>query len=123
MIPELQAFLDSEAGLGLKAALVAMFADWITGTIAALRDGTFSMDVLAAFLRKHGARVSTLASLLALGYFGGPAGVIFLPPALAGLAAYAAETASSILGNLNPPKDSDRKEVSAAAKLNPVPQD
>jgi hypothetical protein len=119
---ELQAFLDSTSGLALKAALAAAFLDFATGSFAALRDGTFALDAIAAFLRKHIlGRVAPLATLLVVGYFGGDAGQIFLAAAIAGLTAYAAETAASILGNLNPPKASDVKETTAAAALNPVP--
>jgi hypothetical protein len=121
----MEAFLASEAGLALKAALVVAFADFLTGSFAALRDGTFALDALAAFLRKHVlGRVAPLGTLLALGYFGGPgSSEFFLAGAIAGLTAYAAETAASIWGNINPPAQSDVKEASPAAELNPVPQD
>ena len=120
----LQAFLDSEAGLALKGAVIVAFADFLTGTFAALRDGTFALDAIASFLRKHIlGRVAPLATLLALGYFGGAAGQVFLPFAIAGLVAYAAETASSVMGNLSPPAPSDVKAESPAAAVNPVPTD
>lgn len=119
----MEAFLASEGGLALKAALIVAFADFATGSFAALRDGTFALDALAAFLRKHVlGRVAPLGTLLALGYFGGAeSSGFFTVAAVAGLTAYAAETASSILGNLNPPKESDVKEDTPAAALNPVP--
>ena len=125
-MPELQAFLDSEAGLALKAALAAMFLDFATGSFAALRDGTFALDALAAFLRKHlMGRVLPLGTLLVVGYFGGSAGQVFIGGAIAGLLAYAAETAASVWGNVNPPKDSavDTPKEAAAEALNPVPVD
>lgn len=118
----LETFLNSEAGLALKGAVIAAFADFATGSFAALKDGTFSLDALAAFLRKHlVGRVFPLATLLGLGYFGGPAGQIFVPFAIAGLTAYAAETISSVKGNFLPPKPSDVKDDSLAAETNPVP--
>jgi hypothetical protein len=129
-MPVLEAFLDSQAGLALKGAVIVAFADFLTGSFAALRDGTFALDALAAFLRKHIlGRVAPLASLLALGYFGGAAGEVFLPFAIAGLAAYAAETASSVMGNISPPKPSEVATAEAEASLtgtleppiNPVP--
>jgi hypothetical protein len=62
--------------------------------------------------------------LLVLGYFGGEGiGQLFLASAIAAAVAYAAETAASILGNLSPPKESDLKDNSAAAAINPVPED
>jgi hypothetical protein len=98
------------------------FADFATGAFAALRDGTFQLDALAAFLRKHiWGRVAPIGMLLTLGYFGGEGiGQLFLVSAIGAATAYAAETASSILGNLNPPKES--KAVDTAAEvINPVP--
>jgi hypothetical protein len=119
----LQAFLDSQAGIALLAMVGVAFADFATGAFAALRDGTFALDAIAAFLRKHiWGRVAPIGTLLALGYFGGGTiGTLFLASAIAAATAYAAETASSILGNLNPPKESDVKAETAASKANPVP--
>lgn len=122
----LQTFLDSPAGKALIGALIVAFADFATGVLAALRDGTFSFDAIAAFLRKHIAgRVAPLGVLLILGYYGGDvAGQLFMAAAIAGLAAYATETAASILGNLNPPKQSDVVAATNPAELtNPVPTD
>ena len=115
-------FLASPAGLALKGALIVAFADFATGTFAALKDGTFAMDALAAFLRKHIlGRVAPLATLLLLGYFGGSAGEFFLPFAIAGLGAYTLETAASIKGNFLPPRATTVAEASPAAIANPVP--
>ena len=109
----LNEFLNSPAGVALIAATGAAFADLATGSLAALRDGTFSLDSIAAFLRKHIAgRVAPLGVLMFLGYFGGGTlGSLFLASAVAGLTAYAAETAASIWDNLSPKGD------------NPVPTD
>lgn len=122
---ELSAFLDSPAGAGILAMVGVAFADFATGSFAALRDGTFSLDALAAFLRKHiWGRVAPIATLLTLGYFGNDTiGSLFMASALAAAAAYAAETASSILGNLSPPKESDLKADTIAAAINPIPED
>ena len=121
----LREFIQSPAGAGLLAMVGIAFADFVTGVFAALRDGTFSVDAIAAFLRKHiWGRVAPIGTLLVLGYFGGDTiGQLFMASALAAATAYAAETASSILGNLNPPKESDIKDTSAAAALNPVPEE
>lgn len=118
------AFLAAPAGLALKGALVAAFLDFITGAFAALRDGTFALDALAAFLRKHIlGRVAPLAALLAGGYIAGDD--LLLVFAIGGLTAYAAETIASVKGNLSPPKDGDvaKAAPSAAETLNPVPTD
>jgi hypothetical protein len=121
----LNEFLNSTAGQALAAMLVVAFLDFLTGTFAALRDGTFALDAIAAFLRKHIAgRVGPIAVLLLFGYFGGGTiGQLFLAGAVAAAVAYTAETAASIWGNVNPPKASDIKEASAAAAVNPVPED
>lgn len=123
MIVHLRAFLDSPAGVALLAMVGVAFADFLTGTFAALRDGTFALDAVAAFLRKHIAgRVGPIGILLLLGYFGGGTiGQLFLASAIASATAYSAETAASILSNLNPPSPSTEKAASPAAILNPVP--
>lgn len=119
----LQEFIASQAGTALLAMVGVAFADFLTGAFAALRDGTFALDAIAAFLRKHiWGRVAPIGTLLVLGYFGGDTvGQLFMASAVAAGTAYAAETASSILGNLSPPKESDVKEETPAAALNPVP--
>src|SRR5262245_61157973 len=118
----LSEFLNSPSGQALVVLLAAAFADFLTGSFAAIRDGTFALDSVAAWVRKHVAgRVLPIGVLLALGYFGGP-GVaqLFTAGAIAAAAAYVAETAASILGNLNPPKESDVKSGTA---VNPIPKD
>lgn len=122
----LQEFLNSPAGIALLAMVGAAFADFATGSFAALRDGTFTLDALAAFLRKHiWGRVAPIGTLLALGYFGGGTiGQLFLASAVAAATAYSMETASSIIGNLSPPKLSDIEAAApptTAELLNPIP--
>jgi hypothetical protein len=120
----LQAFIASDAGLATQGLLLVAFADFVTGTFAALRDKTFSADALAAWVRKHIAgRVGPIGFLLVIAYFGGPAGMLFAAGAIAAGAAYVTETVASVWGNVSPPKESDVKDTSAAAKLNPVPTD
>lgn len=140
MVAALQAFLHSPAGAALLTMVGVAFADFATGVFAALRDGTFALDALAAFLRKHiWGRVAPIGFLLTVGYFGGEGvGQLFLAAAIAAATAYAAETAASVLGNLNPPKESDVKaaaqadltpdEIAAGVQVltppvNPVPED
>jgi uncharacterized protein (DUF2164 family) len=117
-------FLNSEAGLAVKGLVVVAFLDFATGAFAALRDGTFALDVIAAFIRKHIlGRVAPVATLLVVGYYSGETGAVFMAGGIAAAAAYVVETGASILGNVSPPKESDVKDNTAAAALNPVPED
>ncbi len=117
----LQEFIASDAGKAVQGLVIVAFLDFVTGTFAALRDKTFALDALAAFVRKHIlGRVAPIASLLVVGYFGGEAGKLFIGGGLAAAAAYIAETAASILGNVAPPKEGDMK---IGNPVNPVPED
>jgi hypothetical protein len=120
---QLTDFLNSDAGLALKGLLVVSFLDFATGSFAALRDGTFALDAIAAFVRKHIlGRVAPIGLLLTVGYFGGSAGQLFLVGASAAAAAYVAETVASVWGNLAPPKASAvQTTTDPATILNPVP--
>jgi hypothetical protein len=129
-VTELHRFLTSDAGAALSGLLVVAFLDFMTGVLAALRDGTFAMDAIAAFLRKHIlGRVAPIALLLVVGYFGGAAGQLFMAGAIAAATAYVAETVASVWGNINPPKQGDvlsAEEAAAGAEpleppVNPVP--
>jgi len=120
----LAAFIASEAGLALQGLLVVAFADFVTGSFAAIRDGTFTWSAIAAWVRRHVAgRVGPIGFLLTIAYFGGPAGFVFAVGAIAAGAAYVTETVASVWGNLSPPKESDVKDTSTAAALNPIPTD
>ena len=91
----IQAFLDSDAGKAVYATLVLAGADLALGIAAAFRDGTFRLDSLAAYLRKHIAgRVAPIGLLLGLGYFGHVDALTTIGFASAAL--YAAETVGSI---------------------------
>lgn len=114
-------FLASDAGKAVQGLLVVSFLDFATGSFAALRDGTFALDALAAFVRKHIlGRVAPIATLLVVGYYDAT-GHLFMAGALGAAGAYVAETTASVWGNLRPPKESDIKADSLAAELNPVP--
>jgi hypothetical protein len=98
---DIQALLDSPAGIAIYGALTAAFLDFAFGIYAALRAGTFSLDAVAAFLRKHIlGRVLPASTLAVVGYYSGSEPMI----AAAGvaLAAYAAETLASIYQSINP---------------------
>jgi hypothetical protein len=117
---DIAAFLGSPEGLALKAALVLAGVDFLFGVYAAVKDGTFAMDAVAAFLRKHLlGRVFPIGTLLVIGYYSHDGAMS--AAGLAAGAAYVAETAASIYGSLNPPAESVAKAESAAAAGNPVP--
>ena len=94
----LLAFLAAPAGLALKGLMFAAFLDFVTGTFAAVRDGSFTFAAIAAWLRKHLAgRVGVLAVLLLTLHFSGDSALLALTIAAAG--AYSAETVRSIVDN------------------------
>lgn len=110
-MPTVASFFASPEGTALYGVVVLALTDWILGTLAALRDGTFKLDAVAAFLRKHIAgRVLPIVALLAIGYFA-------VQPALSAIgallaAAYLAETLGSIKDSWGPSRD-----------VQPVPKD
>ena len=95
MIATIRAFFDSQDALILYACLVLALADFLLGVSAALRDGVFRLDSVAAYLRKHIAgRVFPIAILIALGYLGQQPALTAIGAASA--AAYTLETIGSI---------------------------
>jgi hypothetical protein len=92
-------FLASPAGLAIKLALLIAFVDLAVGVGAALRDNVFSLDKVAAFLRKHVLGRILPASLLAV--FGYLTADLALNMAAAGaLTAYYVETAASLYASV-----------------------
>ena len=119
---EFKAFVDSTSGLAIKGALAAAFLDFAFGVFAALRDGTFAIDAIAAFLRKHLiGRVLPVSLLAVVGYYTGDA--VMIAAGAAALTAYAAETLGSIYGSVRPPAASEVAEVDASVAVNPIPTD
>jgi hypothetical protein len=108
--------INSPAGLAIKGALVAAFLDFAFGVFAAVRDGTFALDAVAAFVRKHLLGRVFPASLLAIAAYYTQDTAMQLA-AGAALAAYAAETLASIYDSVRPDNSI------AVAEANPVPQD
>jgi hypothetical protein len=95
----LMEFLESTGGIAVKAALVAAFLDFAIGVFAAVRDGNFAVDSVAAFLRKHlMGRVLPVSLLAFTGWLTGDQ--IMIAAASAALTAYAAETIGSIYASL-----------------------
>jgi hypothetical protein len=106
-------FLASPAGLAIKAALAAAFLDFAFGVLAAARDGTFALDAIAAFLRKHIlGRVLPVSVLAGVGYVTGDQ--VMIAAAAAALTAYAAETLASIYGSIQDVR-------TPTATSNPIP--
>jgi len=117
-------FLNSTAGLAVKGALVAAFLDFAFGVYAAFRDGSFALDSLAAFVRKHLlGRVLPSATLAVAAYVTDDP--VMTAAAAGALTAYAAETLASIYGSIRPPAAADVQSTveNAAAASNPIPQD
>lgn len=127
----LHAFLGSEAGIALQALVVAAALDFVTGTLAAVRDGTFEWQAIGAWIRKHLlGRVATVAVVLLAAYFTG--NWALLTAAILAATAYVAETTASLLDNLgtirNPEKPAEIPEGEYEGELvvdvrNPVPSD
>jgi hypothetical protein len=118
----LTAFLNDPAGLAVKGALIAAFLDFAFGAFAAFRDGTFALDSLAAFVRKHLlGRVLPVSLLAITAYVTGDAAMA--AAGIGALGAYTVETLASIYGSVKPPAQSVTEANKAAAAVNPVPQD
>jgi hypothetical protein len=116
-------FFTSDAGNAAWYALIVMLADVFFGTLKSLTDGTFTLAVFAAFLRKHVmGRVFPIWGFLIFGYIGK---VDLLTMAgLAAAAAYTAETIGSILTDWAPASVRDKiAALTASVKGNPVPTD
>lgn len=119
---DFHAFLNDPAGIALKGMLVAAFLDFAFGVFAASRDGSFSVDALAAFVRKHLlGRVFPISLLLVAGYATGD--LAMNAAAGAAAVAYTVETLGSIYGSIKPPAEAATKVNSAIAVGNPIPTD
>lgn len=118
----LELFFSDPVGQAFLLLLALTIADVATGIFAAIRDGTFAMSVVAAFLRKHVlGRAAPVLLLLFLGFYAHVEALTGL--GLVSAAAYTLELMASIRGNISPPSDDVTAEHKAAAKINPVPTD
>jgi hypothetical protein len=109
----IEEFIASPGGIAVKAALIAAFLDFLFGVFSAFRDGSFALDALAAWLRKHlMGRVFPISILAFAGFFSGDP--VMIGAAGTALAAYAAETMASIYGSIT---------VTPGANQKAVPQD
>lgn len=119
---DISGLLASPAGFAIKGALIAAFLDFAFGVFAAVKDGTFAIDAIAAFVRKHLAgRVFPLSLLAAAAHYSGDP--VMMTAAAGGLTAYAAETLGSIYGSVRPPAASATEGTDAALTVNPMPTD
>jgi hypothetical protein len=109
----IRAFFGDPAGQAIYAMLALAFADFGLGVAAAVRDGTFDLELVAAFVRKHLAgRIAPIALLLFVGY---AADLNALTAAgIAASAAYVAETIASLVSSV--------KSVAGKEQANPVPK-
>lgn len=115
----IQEFFATELGLAVYGVLIATAADLVFGVIAALRDGSFQLDALAAVLRKHVlGRVAPIFGMLLFGHVGNQP--LLLAAGLTGAGLYVAETFGSILDSFQAPKG---EAVEVTVESNPVPQD
>lgn len=124
---DFSALLASPAGLAIKGALVAAFLDFAVGALFAAKNGTFALDSVAAFVRKHLlGRVFPITALLMAGSAleGDAMGAALTASGLTAATAYAAETIGSVMGSVNPPKPSEG-DAEATGELigDPVPKD
>lgn len=116
-------FLADPLGLAVQGAVVAAFLDLAFGVFAAFRDGTFALDSLAAFIRKHLlGRVLPSATLAVTAYLTG--NQLMAAASIGALSAYGAETLASIFYSIKPPSPSEETvPENPALEKNPVPAD
>lgn len=111
-----EAFFASEAGLAVYGLFVVALVDFAMGTLAAIRDKTFTLDAVAAWLRKHIAgRVMPLTVMLLFGWFGDQP--LLYAGAAVGATTYVTETIGSIMSSWGPVKKGEAREIQ------PVPID
>jgi hypothetical protein len=91
----ISAFFEADAGKAVYAVIAFALVDFAFGVGAAVRDNTFQLDSVMAFLRKHFiGRVLPIAILLSVGWFGHQDALVSLGLVLS--AGYLAETLASI---------------------------
>lgn len=111
---EFQTFLDSPAGVAIYGALVAAFLDLAFGIFAAARSGTFALDAVGAWIRKHLlGRVFPVSVLAIVGYF--TENPVMIGTAATALALYAAETLGSVYSSV--------QEMGSKDATAPIPTD
>lgn len=107
-------FFDTPGGTAVVALFALAALDFALGVLAALRDGTFRWDALAAWVRKHVAgRVLPIAAVLVVGHLAGglsiesaqdvlSPGTVLTGIGLAAATAYVLETVASVRDSLTP---------------------
>ncbi len=118
---DISAFLNDPSGLALKAVLLLAFLGFAFGVFSALRDGSFQLNAIAAFVRKHlMGRVFPVGTLLVAGYYAHDG--MLTAAGLTAAAAYTAETAASVVAAVKP-MPLDARVETVEVDVNPVPQD
>ena len=118
----IEQFFSTELGLAVYGVLVATAADLLFGVIAALRDGSFQLDALAAVLRKHVlGRVAPIFGMLLFGHIGNQP--LLLAAGLTGAALYVAETFGSIMDSFGDIAGNKGEETEVVVESNPVPEE
>lgn len=107
-------FFATPAGTGVVLLFALATLDFLLGTFAAVRDGTFQLDSLAAWIRKHIAgRVLPVTAVLVIGHLlggmtlGQPSdvlspGTILTTVGLAAAGVYVLEIIGSVRESLTP---------------------
>jgi hypothetical protein len=91
-------YLDSPISWLFRAALLLAFVDFGVGVFASVKDDTFALDAIGAFLRKHLAGRVLPISLLALAAYIGMDTFLLVAAGLA-LIAYGIETIGSVMSS------------------------
>lgn len=120
---DISEFLNSTGGIAVKGALAAAFLDFAFGVFAAARDGSFALDAVAAFVRKH--ILGRVAPVSVLAYVGYTTGDLAMITAAGGaLTAYAFETTASIYSSIADIRHPQGNSAATTAEApNPIPTD
>lgn len=128
-VDAIRAFFDSTAGNLALWVVVIPVVDFVLSVAAAIRDDTFQLDAVAAFLRKHiMGRVVPIWILLFLGYVTEDVSLPVIEFAVLetlGIAAatlYLAETIGSILRSWGPTSEGS-PTLLRRAPAQPIPED
>lgn len=108
----IQSFFDTPGGTAVVALFALAALDFVLGVLAAVRDGVFQLDALAAWVRKHIAgRVLPITAALVIGHLAGglsiesaqdvlSPGSVLTGIGIAAATAYILETIASVRGSL-----------------------
>lgn len=127
IVNSLNGVLGEQLGPLTVSVFAVAFIRFALGSFAALRDGTFVLSSVAAFIRSQvlGRVFPILTTAFLAGSIEGEAGVALTVFAAGQGAAYVAETVGSIREALSPTAaiETAEKEIVGLEKGNAVPQD